>query len=138
MNHRYMKFALPLSILLLAGGTGTAHADEWRYWLGLHDFNVPDVDSHTYGVFVGASVDKQTKSGRHFVASADVFADRDKDDLDPDHIPIRWDVHVGTDGEFWQGSPHASGLDGKLRHPNEHGQFRRARDDRAAGDRGQV
>jgi len=104
MNHRYIKFALPLSILLLAGGTGTAHADEWRYWLGLHDFNVPDVDSHTYGVFVGASVDKQTKSGRHFVASADVFADRDKDDLDPDHIPIRWDVHAGTDGEFWQGS----------------------------------
>ena len=43
------------------------------------------------------------KPGRHFVGSADLFADRDKDDLDPDHIPIRWDVHLGTDGEFWQG-----------------------------------
>jgi hypothetical protein len=69
----------------------------------VHDFNVPDVDSHTYGVFGGASFDKQTRRGRHLVGSVDLFADRDKDDLDPDHIPIRWDVHLGTDGKVWQG-----------------------------------
>ena len=61
------------------------------------------MDSHTYGVTGGVSIDKQTSSGRHFVGSVDLFADRDKDDLDPDHIPIRWDVHLGTDGNLWQG-----------------------------------
>ena len=50
MRHHYMKIAFPLSILLLAEVTVAAHADEWRYSVGIHDFNVPDVDSHTYGV----------------------------------------------------------------------------------------
>jgi len=88
---------------LLAASTGVAHADEWHYWLGLHDFSVPDVDSHTYGIVGGASVDKQTKGGRHYIGSIDLFLDHDKDDLDPDHIPVRWDVHLGTDGELWHG-----------------------------------
>ena len=92
-----------LTILLLAGTAGAASAADWEYALGIHDFNVPDVDSHTYGVIGRVSVQKQTKSGRHLVGSADVYADHDKDELDPDHIPIRWDVHLGTDGEFWQG-----------------------------------
>jgi len=103
MTDRYKKFALPLSILLLAGSTFAAHADEWRYSIGAHDFNVPDVDSHTYGVTGGVWIDKQTSSGWHYVAVAEIFADRDKDDLDPDHIPIRWDVHLRTDGKLWQG-----------------------------------
>jgi hypothetical protein len=99
-----VNFALTFSILLLAQPGGAAHADEWRYWLGVHDFNVPDVDSHTYGVFGGVSIDKQTASGRHLIGSVDLFADRDKDDLDPDHIPIRWDVHLSTDGNLWKGN----------------------------------
>jgi hypothetical protein len=103
MRHHYMKIAFPLSILLLAEVTVAAHADEWRYSVGIHDFNVPDVDSHTYGVTGGIRIDKQTSSGRHYVGAAEIFADRDKDDLDPDHIPIRWDVHLSTDGNLWQG-----------------------------------
>jgi len=91
------------AILVLASVAGTAGAANRQYWIGVHDFNVPDVDSHTYGVIVGASFDKKTKAGRHLVGAVDLFADRDKDDLDPDHIPIRWDVHLGTDGELWQG-----------------------------------
>jgi len=90
-----------LAVALLAGAAGAAHADEWKYWVGLHDFSVPDVDSDTYGVFGGVSLDKQTKGGRHLVGSVDLFLDHDKDDLDPDHIPIRWDVHLGSDGEMW-------------------------------------
>jgi hypothetical protein len=77
--------------------------DEWKYWVGVHDFEVSDVDSSTYGGFGGASFDKQTKRGRHLFGSVDLFVDIDKDDLDPDHIPIRWDVHVGTDGTLWKG-----------------------------------
>src|SRR6187431_3760676 len=97
-----MKFARAFAILLAVIAPGAAEADDWRYWLGVHDFSVSDVDSHTYGVFGGMSVDKLTQAGRHLVGSVDLFADRDKDDLDPDHIPIRWDVHLGTDGKFWQ------------------------------------
>ena len=100
-----------LSALLFLGLAGTASAGwrdwrdwgDWKYWIGAHDFNVPDVDSHTYGVTVGASVEKTTSAGRHLIGSMDLFADRDKDDLDPDHIPIRWDVHLGADQEFWKG-----------------------------------
>ena len=103
MRRHYLRLALLLSMLVLAGRTVAAHADEWQYSVGIHDFNVPDVDSHTYGVTGGVWIDKQTKSGRHWIAAAELFADRDKDDLDPDHIPIRWDVHLGTDGDLWRG-----------------------------------
>lgn len=103
MTHGYKKFALSLSMLLLAGGPVAAHAHDWRYSIGAHDFNVPDVDSHTYGITGGIWIDKQTSSGRHYAGAAEIFADRDKDDLDPDHIPIRWDVHLSTDGNLWQG-----------------------------------
>ena len=76
-----------------------------NYWIGVQDFIVPDVESHTYGVCAGA-VGRQADRGQAGISSAplDLFVDRDKDELDPDHIPIRWDVHLGTDGEFWQGA----------------------------------
>ena len=92
------------TIVVLASLVGPAGAADREYWIGVHDFNVPDVDSHTYGITVGAIFDKQTRSGRHLIGGIDLFADRDKDDLDPDHIPIRWDVHLGTDGAFWKGT----------------------------------
>jgi hypothetical protein len=97
-----MYAATVFAAVMLPGAAGRANADEWRYWVGLHDFSVPDVDSHTYGAFGGVSIDKQTKTGRHLAGSIDLYLDRDKDDLDPDHIPIRWDVHLGSDGELWQ------------------------------------
>jgi hypothetical protein len=89
--------------LLLTGAAATGEAADWRYSVGVHDFNVPDVDSHTYGLNLGISVDRQTAAGRHVFGSADVFVDRDHDDLDPDHIPVWWQVHAGTDGELWKG-----------------------------------
>jgi len=91
------------AVALLACAASTVHADDRRYWVGLHNFSVPDVNSDTYGISGGVYVDKQTKGGRHLVGSVALFWDHDKDDLDPDHIPIRWDVHLGTDGEMWHG-----------------------------------
>jgi hypothetical protein len=89
--------------LLLAGAAATGRADDWRYSVGIHDFAVPDVDSDTYGINGGVSVDKHTAAGRHVYGSAVVYVDHDQDDLDPDHIPIWWQLHAGTDGDFRRG-----------------------------------
>jgi len=92
-------------IFLLANSAGlNAEAADRQYWLGVHDFSVHDVDSHTYGVTGGIAFERKTRAGRHLVGTLDLFVDRDKDELDPDHIPIRWDVHLGSDGELWQGT----------------------------------
>lgn len=99
-----MNIARTFAVVMLCGAAGAADADERQYWIGVHDFAVPDVDSHTYGVSGGVSIDKQTKTGAHLVGSVDLFVDHDKDELDPDHIPIRWDVHLGSDAELWQGA----------------------------------
>ena len=63
---------------------------------------VPDVSSDTFGFNGSLSVDKRTDAGRHYFGSFDLFVDRDQDHLDPDHIPIWWMLHLGTDGRFWQ------------------------------------
>lgn len=89
-------------VLLLSVGTSTAGAVQPEYWIGVQDFIVHDVDSHTYGLSGRAAIDTQTESGLHLVGSLDLFYDHDKDHLDPDHIPIRWDVHLGTDQELAQ------------------------------------
>ena len=93
-----------LAALLLAGAATTSGADDWRYSVGVHDFAVPDVNSDTYGINGSISVDKHTAAGRHVFGSAVVFIDHDQDDLDPDHIPIWWQVHAGADGGLWQGA----------------------------------
>jgi hypothetical protein len=80
----------------------SAAAIEPEYWAGVQDFAVPDVDSHTYGISARAAIDGRTKAGQHLVGSLDIFFDHDKDHLDNDHIPIRWDVHLGVDQELWQ------------------------------------
>lgn len=89
-----------LTVLLLL--TGVAQAGDWEWSFGAHDFQVPQVDSDTFGVNARVSFDRNTASGRHYFGSADMFIDNDKDDLDPDHIPIWWQLHAGTDGYFWQ------------------------------------
>jgi hypothetical protein len=108
-----MNFARTFAFFLLAGIAVAAEASDrkyWigdverEYWIGVQDFSVADVDSHTYGLSGRIAVDTQTKSGQHLVGSLDLFYDHDKDHLDPDHIPIRWDVHLGTDKELWQGA----------------------------------
>jgi hypothetical protein len=96
-----MLYALLLEVLLLAAA-GAVEAADWRYSVGIHDYNVPDVDSHTYGIDATVSMDERTESGRHAFASLDLFIDHDQDDLDPDHIPIWWQIHAGTDGDLWR------------------------------------
>jgi hypothetical protein len=100
-----MKLARAFAVLFFASAASGAVAQEdWRYSVGVHDFAVPDVDSHTYGVNGSVSVDKRTDSGRHLFGSFDLFLDRDKDHLDNDHIPIWWQLHLGSDGDFWRGN----------------------------------
>lgn len=77
-----------------------ADAVDWRYSMGLHDLAVPDVGSDTFGINASASVDMRTAAGRHYFGSADLFVDRDRDHLDPDHIPVWWMLHAGTDGTW--------------------------------------
>ena len=92
-----------LAALMLTAAAASAEAADWRYSVGVHDFAVPDVNSDTYGINGSVSVDKHTDAGRHVYASAVVYVDHDKDDLDSSRIPIWWQIHAGTDGDLWQG-----------------------------------
>jgi hypothetical protein len=88
--------------LALLPTAGVAETVDWRYSMGLHDTRVPDVSSDTFGINGSLSVDKRTDGGAHYFGSFDLFVDNDHDHLDPDHIPIWWMLHAGTDGRFWQ------------------------------------
>ena len=63
------------AVLMVVGVASSGEAADLRYSVGIPDFTVPDVHSHTYGVNGSISVDKQTEAGRHVFASADVYAD---------------------------------------------------------------
>lgn len=99
-----MKFARTCAALFFASAASAAVAQDWRYSVGVHEFAVPDVDSHTYGLNGSVSMDKRSDSGRHVFGSFDIFWDHDKDHLDNDHIPIWWQLHLGSDGDFWRGN----------------------------------
>jgi hypothetical protein len=88
-----------VAILLLST---TAGAADWRFSLGIHDYVVPQADSDTLGVDARASFDQHSERGLHYFASLDLFVDHDEDHLDPDHIPIWWQLHAGSDGTFLQ------------------------------------
>jgi len=92
-----------LATLLLTAAAASAAAADWRYSVGVHDFAVPDINSDTYGINGGVSVDKQTDGGRHVYGSAVLYVDYDQDDNDPSRYPIWWAIHLGTDGDFWKG-----------------------------------
>src|SRR5262245_9999233 len=92
-----------LAALLLSATAASATATDWRYSIGIHDFAVPDINSDTYGINGSVSVDKQTDGGRHVYGSAVLYVDYDQDDNDPSRYPIWWQVHLGTDGDFWKG-----------------------------------
>jgi len=92
------------SSVVLALACASGKAADWHYSVGLHDFVVEEVDSHTYGITASVSASERTQAGKHFFGSFELAWDRDQDDLDPDHIPIRWLLHLGTDGVFWQPS----------------------------------
>lgn len=99
-----MKFWAAFAVLFFASPASGAVADDWRYSIGVHDFIVSDVDSQTYGINAGVSIDKRTDGGRHVFGSFDIFLDYDSDHLDNDHIPIWWQLHLGSDGDFWRGN----------------------------------
>lgn len=77
-------------------------AADWRYGIGIHDFNVPDVDSRTYGLNARLAVDERTQGDLHLFGSFDLFVDHDKDHLDPDHVPIWWQLNAGAEGNVWR------------------------------------
>jgi hypothetical protein len=96
-RHLIVKSAALLFALVACPGQAVA---EWQYWIGIHDFEVPDVSSHTYGIAGGASFDERPGGDWHYFGDLDLFWDHDKDHLDPDHIPIWWQAHIGTDGQL--------------------------------------
>jgi hypothetical protein len=98
MPVQFKMRSLILIFFLIAATAGRA-AIEWRYATGLHDMIVPEADnSHTWGVDFTAVAEETRPSGIHWLAAGEVLLDRDKDDLDPDHIPVWWRVHAGIDG----------------------------------------
>jgi hypothetical protein len=93
-----------LVALALTLGPAAVDAAQWEYALGVHNMEVRDVDSSTYGVSGHAEVSDITSAGRHRFADFDVYVDHDQDHLDPDHIPIWWETDLGIDGRFVTGS----------------------------------
>ncbi len=99
-------------IFLLANPA--AHAVEFEGTLGLHDFVVSDIQddfpgdgidsgtSHTFGLNASVAVKHTTSSGIHLLAKMEVFLDYDKDELDPDHIPIWFSPVVRADGSIYK------------------------------------
>jgi hypothetical protein len=84
--------------------SGACDAAQWKYSLGVHDMEVRDVDSSTWGIGGHAEVDDVTALRRHRYASFDVYLDHDTDHLDPDHIPVWWETDLGIDGKFGAGA----------------------------------
>ena len=79
---------------------GVVNAGDWEYAVGVHDFTVPEVDADTFGINGRATLDRHNASGRHYFGTIDVLLDRDQDHLDPDHIPLWWELYAGSDGNF--------------------------------------
>jgi len=87
-------------------------AVEYDVSIGLHDFVVSDINndnvndgidagtSHTLGINSAVYVRHTTASGIKMLAKAEAFLDRDKDHLDPDHIPVWFDFLVSIDGKI--------------------------------------
>lgn len=95
---------LGLAALALTIASSPVEAAQWRYALGVHNMEVRDVDSSTYGIGGHAEVDDVTAADRHRYASLDVYLDRDRDHLDPDHIPVWWETNLGIADKLWEGS----------------------------------
>jgi len=108
---RKYKFAI-LSFLLFFASF--ANAVEFEASVGMHDFVVSDIKndvpadgisagtSHTFGLNAAIYLKHKTKNNIDFLAKAEVFADRDKDHLDPDHIPIWFDFLLDIAGDMYR------------------------------------
>jgi len=96
--------------LLLVGSSSSLNAFEWGMTTGAQDFVVPNIvddtpldgisagDSHTFGVNVGVYLNHTNKLGINVLAKAEALVDYDKDELDPDHIPVWFKFLVDFDG----------------------------------------
>ncbi len=104
------KLSLVLSSILLSS---IVSAVDFEASVGVHDFMVTDIKndvaadgissgtSHTLGVNAAIYVKHQTKNDIKFLAKAEAFLDRDKDHLDPDHIPIWFDFLLDINGPIY-------------------------------------
>ncbi len=100
----HMKTPVRLAAAVFALSLATTAASfgaEWRYSYGVHDMVVAEVDSHTLGLNATILVEETTSSGVHLAGVGELFLDHDKDDLDPDHIPVWWRTHLSADGRLW-------------------------------------
>lgn len=88
--------------------------------LGAHDFIVSDIKddtpmdhieagtSHTLGLNIGVYASHTTDTGIDILAKAEAFLDRDKDHLDPDHIPVWFDFLFQANGSLYRFSQNNS------------------------------
>ncbi|WP_270835833.1 hypothetical protein [Aeromonas sp. QDB30] len=97
-----MRLNALITGLVIAMNPVIGEAADWRYGLGIHDLNVPDVDSHTYGFNARVAVDERIQRDLHLFGSFDLFVDHDQDHLDPDHVPIWWQLNGGAEGNVWR------------------------------------
>lgn len=81
-------FFIIASFFLISHVSVPANAFDWALRFGLHDMYVKKELSHTRGVHVGFLFDHETRSGYSMFGSVDLLVDNDKDELDPDHVPV--------------------------------------------------
>ncbi|MCH1929233.1 hypothetical protein L9G16_03495 [Shewanella sp. A25] len=100
---------LPLTPwLLLCGLSSSVYAQggmQWHYSMGVHDFIVEQESSHTFGINGNIMVDYTTASDIYLSGMIDMFIDVDKDELDPDHIPVWFKSDYVASGEFYHTNP---------------------------------
>lgn len=106
------KIVLLLTSALFLSGSLSAFDIDAR--VGVHDFVVTDIKndspndgieagtSHTLGLNIGIIARHTTPSNIHFLAKAEAFLDRDRDHLDPDHIPVWFAFLLDVDGEVYK------------------------------------
>lgn len=90
------------TLAALVACASTSPGAQWRYSFGLHDMRVPEVNSDTFGINGTLIVEDTSKSGVHLYGEGSLLVDNDKDDLDPDHIPVWWRTHFLAEGRIWE------------------------------------
>ena len=109
------KILLLISVLLVSNSLSAFDID---LSVGTHDFVVSNIvndtsndgisagTSHTLGLNIGIIAKHTTPSNIHMMAKAEAFWDRDKDHLDPDHIPIWFAFMFSADGIMYKINNH--------------------------------
>lgn len=72
-----------------------------EYSYGVHDF-VVDNEYHTVGINAGIYMTQTTQSGMDQSGYFEAFVDYDKEELDPDHIPVWFRANYRLDKVFFQ------------------------------------